>query len=84
MRRQQAEARQCKTIWAPRRRLPTSDFADLLEGVTPEAMREAFDWGRTRAAKSSSEVMLYLPEAGDLAHIPNAGQDAAPLSGDMR
>jgi antitoxin MazE len=27
-------------------RRPRYRLADLLEGVTPDAMREAFDWGR--------------------------------------
>lgn len=34
-------------------------LAELLEGVTPEAMREAFDWGRTGAVRSS----IRAPEA---------------------
>jgi mRNA interferase MazF len=38
----------------------------MLQGMTPEAMREAFDWGPTAAAKSSRDRVAYLPEAGDL------------------
>jgi antitoxin MazE len=31
-------------------------LADLLKGMTPQPMREAFEWGQTRAARPLSEA----------------------------
>src|SRR5207247_1128115 len=49
-----------RLVVAPTRRRYA--LADLLKGMTPEAMREAFDWGPDKGREA------LAPDAGDLDH----------------
>jgi mRNA interferase MazF len=62
--RVEVEAEGDRIIISPAR--PRYVLADLLKGMTPEAMREAFDWGPDKGREIVEWAMPYAPEAGDL------------------
>jgi antitoxin MazE len=43
---------------------PRYVLAKLLRGMTPEAMREAFDWGRIKVARSRSDARRHGTACG--------------------